>query len=485
MDRPDAHRRAGGHDRRGRGGACPAAGDSGPSWPCSGSWPPAGCPRGRCSTGSPSSWAGRSSSRRGVLTDLVGFALLLPVSRRWAAAPGQGGTRTPDSRRDRPVRGVRGRRHGHHRSRGGAHAGFALREPAMSRDIAFLERLLEAPGPSGFESRAAQVWMREAETFAEVWSDVVGNSYAGVRPETRPLVLLAGHIDEIGLQITHVARSGLLYFAGIGGWDPQVLVGQRVRVLGARGDVPGVIGRKAIHLIEPKEREKAAKVKKLVDRCGGRVAGRTRGDGGARGRSGRAGRRDGAPGGRAGGEPGDRQPGRGLRRAGGAPHRSRAGGAGGGGGGGDRAGGDRVFGGRGAHQRLRSLARRGAGGRRDPRHRRARGRQERGGGTLAGRRAGADPGLGDPPGGLRGAGGNCRSAGHPLFDPGRASAHRHGRRRHSPGPAAECPPAWCRCRTGTCIRPARWWPSPTSSTRRNCLPRSWPGLGEGPDLNRG
>lgn len=133
----------------------------------------------------------------------------------------------------------------------------------MSRDISFLERLLDAPGPSGFESRAARVWTDEAESFAESWSDVVGNSYAAVRPEARPLVLLAGHIDEIGLQVTHADKSGLLYFGGIGGWDPQVLVGQRVRVLGARGDVAGVIGRKAIHLIEPKEREKAAKVKKL------------------------------------------------------------------------------------------------------------------------------------------------------------------------------------------------------------------------------
>ena len=133
----------------------------------------------------------------------------------------------------------------------------------MSRDISFLERLLAAPGPSGFESRPARVWRREAETFAETWSDVVGNSYAAVRPDARPLVLLAGHIDEIGLQVTHVDKSGLLYFGGIGGWDPQVLVGQRVRVLGAKGDVPGVIGRKAIHLIDPKERDKAVKVKKL------------------------------------------------------------------------------------------------------------------------------------------------------------------------------------------------------------------------------
>ena len=133
----------------------------------------------------------------------------------------------------------------------------------MSHDISFLERLLDAPGPSGFESRPARVWRREAKPFAEVWTDVVGNSYAAVRPDARPLVLLAGHIDEIGLQVTHADKSGLLYFGGIGGWDPQVLVGQRVRVLGAKGDVPGVIGRKAIHLIDPKERDRAVKVKKL------------------------------------------------------------------------------------------------------------------------------------------------------------------------------------------------------------------------------
>lgn len=133
----------------------------------------------------------------------------------------------------------------------------------MSHDISFLERLLDAPGPSGFESRPARVWRREAKSFAEVWTDVVGNSYAAVRPDARPLVLLAGHIDEIGLQVTHADKSGLLYFGGIGGWDPQVLVGQRVRVLGAKGDVPGVIGRKAIHLIDPKERDRAVKVKKL------------------------------------------------------------------------------------------------------------------------------------------------------------------------------------------------------------------------------
>ncbi len=100
--------------------------------------------------------------------------------------------------------------------------------PEPGHDISFLERLLDSPGPSGFESRPARVWRDEAGAFARTWSDVVGNSYAAVRRDARPLALLAGHIDEIGLQVTHADKSGLLYFGGIGGWDPQVMVGQRL-----------------------------------------------------------------------------------------------------------------------------------------------------------------------------------------------------------------------------------------------------------------
>lgn len=134
----------------------------------------------------------------------------------------------------------------------------------MSHDIAFLERLLDAAGPSGFETRPARVWRGEAETFAEdVRVDVSGNSYATVNPSGTPRVMLAGHIDEIGLQVTHIDEKGFLYVDEIGGWDPQVLVGQRVTLLGRNGDVPGVIGKKAIHLMSPEDREKASKTKNL------------------------------------------------------------------------------------------------------------------------------------------------------------------------------------------------------------------------------
>ena len=134
----------------------------------------------------------------------------------------------------------------------------------MSQDIAFLERLLDAQGPSGFEVRPARVWRAEAETFAaEVRVDIHGSSFASVHPDGAPHVMLAGHVDEIGLQVTHIDENGFLYIAEIGGWDPQVLVGQRVTILGRDGDVPGVVGKKAIHLMSAEDRTKASKTKKL------------------------------------------------------------------------------------------------------------------------------------------------------------------------------------------------------------------------------
>ncbi|MEJ2203061.1 MAG: M42 family metallopeptidase [Gemmatimonadota bacterium] len=134
----------------------------------------------------------------------------------------------------------------------------------MSNDISFLERLLDAPGPSGFEVRPARVWREEAMRFAQdVRVDVSGNSYATVHGDGNPSVMLAGHIDEIGLQVTHIDEEGFLYVDEIGGWDPQVLVGQRVTLLGRDGDVPGVLGKKAIHLMTDEEKAKASKTRDL------------------------------------------------------------------------------------------------------------------------------------------------------------------------------------------------------------------------------
>jgi len=129
-----------------------------------------------------------------------------------------------------------------------------------------LSRLLDAPGPSGFETAPAALWQAEAARFAhQVRRDVHGNSYATLRgPEAdAPHVMLAGHIDEIGLMVVHVDEEGYLWFDPIGGWDTQVFVGQRVTLLGRAGPVPGVIGKKAIHLMEKEDRDKVSKASDL------------------------------------------------------------------------------------------------------------------------------------------------------------------------------------------------------------------------------
>jgi endoglucanase len=130
--------------------------------------------------------------------------------------------------------------------------------------LAFLKSLLDTPGPSAFEAAPARVWRKEAEGFAdEVRTDVSGNSYATVNPSGRPRVMLAGHIDEIGVMVTHIDDDGYVSFDTIGGWDHQVFVGQRVRLLGRDGPVNGVVGKKAIHIMDKDDREKVSKVEDL------------------------------------------------------------------------------------------------------------------------------------------------------------------------------------------------------------------------------
>jgi endoglucanase len=133
----------------------------------------------------------------------------------------------------------------------------------MASDL--LLRLLEAAGPSGHETSAAAVWREGCSEFADdVGSDMVGSSYARVRGTAGgPLLAIVGHIDEIGLHISHIDKDGYLKFGEVGGWDSVVLVGQRVRIHTRDGDVTGVIGRKPIHLLKDDDRKKVPEVKDL------------------------------------------------------------------------------------------------------------------------------------------------------------------------------------------------------------------------------
>ena len=132
----------------------------------------------------------------------------------------------------------------------------------IDRDL--LHALLTATGPTGFEARPARVFADAARGFADAIDiDAYGSVYATVRPGARPHVLIAGHVDEIGLLVTHVDDEGFLYVTGLGGWDPVQLIGQRITFMGRQGDVVGVVGRKPAHLLEEADRAKPVKLTDL------------------------------------------------------------------------------------------------------------------------------------------------------------------------------------------------------------------------------
>jgi endoglucanase len=132
------------------------------------------------------------------------------------------------------------------------------------RQLTFLRDLTDASGPSGYEGPARAIWRQSAREFAAtVHGDVMGSLTAVVHPEGAPRVMLAGHLDEIGLMITNIDEQGFLNFAPIGGHDATILVGQRVRILTATGPVLGVLGRKPIHLMQGEERKEPVEIKNL------------------------------------------------------------------------------------------------------------------------------------------------------------------------------------------------------------------------------
>lgn len=132
------------------------------------------------------------------------------------------------------------------------------------KSLDFLKQLVETPSPSGFEQAAQHLFRQYVAPFADaVETDVLGNVIAARNPEGSPRVMLAGHCDQIGLIVTHIDDDGFVYFRRIGGLDPAACVSQRVIIQGREGPVPGVVGRKAIHLQDASDRNKAPKLEDL------------------------------------------------------------------------------------------------------------------------------------------------------------------------------------------------------------------------------
>jgi endoglucanase len=129
----------------------------------------------------------------------------------------------------------------------------------------FLWALLHTPSPTGFEMPGQRVWAAEvAKTGASVECDSYGSTWAVWPGRSERTVMLEAHADEIGFMIVQVDDKGFLRLRPIGGSDAATARGKRLRVLGSKGEVAGVIGNTAIHLRRGETNdEKAPKVHEL------------------------------------------------------------------------------------------------------------------------------------------------------------------------------------------------------------------------------
>lgn len=133
----------------------------------------------------------------------------------------------------------------------------AKKTPKSYQAPEFLVDLLNARSPTGHEYEAQAVVDNYVEPKVDHYRrDTMGNRFATVNPEGDPRVLFAGHIDELGLIITYINDQGFVYFDTLGGHDKTMISGRRVSILTKEGEIKGVTGKRAIHLMSAEDRKK-------------------------------------------------------------------------------------------------------------------------------------------------------------------------------------------------------------------------------------
>jgi tetrahedral aminopeptidase len=128
----------------------------------------------------------------------------------------------------------------------------------------FFRSSILTPSPSGYEQPLQRLVRNYITPYATtVRTDVHGNVIAAAGATSGPRLLLAGHCDQIGMLVTHIDDEGFVYAQTIGGWDPQQLIGQSMTIWTSGGEVPAVISRKPIHLLNEIERKQVVQLEQL------------------------------------------------------------------------------------------------------------------------------------------------------------------------------------------------------------------------------
>ncbi|HEY8425929.1 MAG TPA: M42 family metallopeptidase [Limnochordales bacterium] len=148
-----------------------------------------------------------------------------------------------------------------------------MEEGTAGTTMALLTRLSQAVGVSGHERDVAELVGQELRPFVdEVRTDRLGNCVGIRRGQARaaraPRILLAAHLDEIGMVVSRIERGGFLRVLPIGGVNVQTLLGRQVVVHAADGPVPGIIGHPPPHLTADGSRAKLPRWDELFVDCG-------------------------------------------------------------------------------------------------------------------------------------------------------------------------------------------------------------------------
>ncbi len=128
----------------------------------------------------------------------------------------------------------------------------------------FLVDLLNARSPSGYEMEAQTVVDQYLEPVAiDYKKDIMGQRIATINPNGDTTLMLAGHMDELGLIIKYIDDNGFLYFDTVGGHDKGIISGRRVNILTQNGYIKGVTGKRAIHLMSAEDRKKIPELEQI------------------------------------------------------------------------------------------------------------------------------------------------------------------------------------------------------------------------------
>jgi len=145
------------------------------------------------------------------------------------------------------------------------------REQIVDQTQRLLKDITEVGGVPGYEQEVRTVLREYLEDVAVIEQDKMGSfigKHAGV--DQSPRVMLAGHMDEIGFMVTLITKEGFVKFQPLGGWWDQVLLGHRVWIRTAKGDVIGILGAKPPHLLDGEERKKIVEKKDMYIDVGAR-----------------------------------------------------------------------------------------------------------------------------------------------------------------------------------------------------------------------